>query len=50
LVNGVRFVEIPLCGSVQLEKNKVYLLEIYNVKNQSKFLRINNLFDTNNCQ
>ncbi len=51
LLNGVRYVEISLCGGgVQLEQNQTYLIEIYNIKHQKRFLRINNLFDTNNCQ
>jgi hypothetical protein len=51
VINGVRFVEIPLCGgSLQLDQDQIYLIEIFNVKHEKKFLRIQNKFDTNNCQ
>jgi len=51
LANGIRFAEIPLCGEgADLKRNETYLVEISNVKGIKKYLRINNLFDTNNCR
>lgn len=51
IINGIRFVEIPLCGSaIQLETNKIYLIEVSDAKGIKRYLRIKNLFNTNNCQ
>jgi len=52
LINGLRFIEIPFCGpdKIKLEDDKVYLVEISNIKSQKKYLRIRYKFDTNKCE
>lgn len=50
LLNGVHYVEISLCNTFSFQENQEYIIEIINSKDERRYLKILNKFNSVNCE